>query len=143
LLEKNGKMLSSKRTRHIEIRFFFVTDNVEKKHLRIEYCPTDDMVGDFFTKPLQGSKFTRFRASILGTTEADMNVVQPVCKECVEANDSPVTSMDDKSGSTTSWTEVVSKKKKKPDGLKKKVIFSSSLVGKQSDARLTLFTKRS
>jgi hypothetical protein len=61
----------------------------------------------------------------------------------VEANDSPVTSMDDKSGSTTSWTEVVSKKKKKPDGLKKKVIFSSSLVGKQSDPRLTLFTKRS
>jgi Reverse transcriptase (RNA-dependent DNA polymerase) len=30
LLEKNGKLSSSKRTRHLEIRFFFVTDNVEK-----------------------------------------------------------------------------------------------------------------
>jgi hypothetical protein len=57
LLEKNGKMSSSRRTRHLEIRFFFVTNNVAKKNLRIEYCPTDDMFGDFFTKPLNGSKF--------------------------------------------------------------------------------------
>jgi len=143
LLEKNSKMSSSKRTRHLEIRFFFVTDNVEKKHLRIEYCPTDDMVGDFYTKPLQGSKFTRFRATILGTAMADMDVVQPVRKECVEDSESPVASMGDESGSNTSWTEVVGKRKKKPDGLKRKVIFSSSLVGKQSDPKLTLFTKRS
>jgi hypothetical protein len=63
----------------------------------------------------------------------------------VEDSESPVTSMGDESGSTTSWTEVVGKRKKKPDGLKRKVIFStgSSLVGKQSDPKLTLFTKRS
>jgi hypothetical protein len=101
------------------------------------------MVGVFYTKPLQGSKFTLFCARILGIAEKDMNVVPPVCKECVEAtNDSQVASISDKSGSTTSWTEVV-RKKKEPDGLKKKVIFSSSLVGKQSDPKLTLFTKQS
>jgi hypothetical protein len=63
--------------------------------------------------------------------------------KAVEDSESPVTSMGDKSGSTTSWTEVVGKRKKKPDGLKRKVFFSSSLVGKQSDPKLTLFTKRS
>ena len=32
----------------------------------MEYCPTDEMVADFFTKPLQGSNFEGFRQTILG-----------------------------------------------------------------------------
>jgi hypothetical protein len=47
LLEKNGKMSSSMKTRHIEIQFFFITDNVQKKHIQVEYCPTDNIGGDF------------------------------------------------------------------------------------------------
>ena len=150
LLEKNGKMSSSKRTRHLEIRFFFVTDNVAKKHLRIEYCPTDDMVGDFYTKPLQGSKFIRFRARILGLSDVDVGVSSPVRKECVETNKMSVTTMgqlttkgyvvpgrvDDESGEATSWVDVV--RKKRPDGSGR----SSRLVGKQSVDMLTLFTKQ-
>jgi hypothetical protein len=31
LLEKNGKALSSKRTKHINIRYFFITDRVSKE----------------------------------------------------------------------------------------------------------------
>jgi hypothetical protein len=69
--------------------------------------------------------------------------IKHIDRPCVEDSESPVTSMGDESGSNTSWTEVVGKRKKKPDGLKRKVIFSSSLVGKQSDPKLTLFTKRS
>jgi hypothetical protein len=30
LLEKNGKALSSKRTKHINIWYFFITDRVDK-----------------------------------------------------------------------------------------------------------------
>ena len=52
LLEKNGKKSSSSRTRALNIRYFFVTDQVEKGNLTIEYCPTDEMLGDFMTKPL-------------------------------------------------------------------------------------------
>ena len=37
-----------------------------KKDLEIEHCPTDMMLEDFFTKPLQGSKFQYFRNLILG-----------------------------------------------------------------------------
>ena len=66
LLETNGKKSSSKRTRALNIRYFFITDQVEKGNAEIQYCPTDTMVGDYFTKPLQGEKFRKFRADILG-----------------------------------------------------------------------------
>ena len=69
LLEKNGKFSSSKRTKHIDMRYFFITDFIEKKEVSVECCPTEDMIGDFFTKPLQGSLFRKFRALILNTNE--------------------------------------------------------------------------
>ena len=65
-LETNGKKSSGKRTRALNIRNFFLTDQVEKGNVTIVYCPTDDMVGDFHTKPLQGEKFRKFRNIILG-----------------------------------------------------------------------------
>ena len=51
LLKNNGKHSSSKRTKHINIRYFFITDRIKHGELNIEYCPTDDMVANFFTKP--------------------------------------------------------------------------------------------
>jgi hypothetical protein len=65
LLEKNGRGSSSKRTRHINIRYFFVSDRVAAGEVSIHYCPTAEMLADFFTKPLQGSIFRRFRDFIL------------------------------------------------------------------------------
>jgi hypothetical protein len=66
LLERNGKTSSSKRTKHINVRYFFITDRISKGEVRIEWCPTKDMVADFMTKPLQGSTFKRFRDLIMG-----------------------------------------------------------------------------
>ena len=66
LLGNNGKKSSSKRTRAINIRYFFLTDQVEKGNMAIECVPTDDMTGDFFTKPLQGHKFEKFRKLMMG-----------------------------------------------------------------------------
>ena len=67
LLEKNGRASSGKRTKHMNVRYFFITDKVKNKEVTIEYRPTDDMVADFFTKPLQGQKFFKFRDLILNT----------------------------------------------------------------------------
>ena len=39
---------------------------MEKGNVEIVYCPTSNMIGDFFTKPLQGKKFEYFRDLILG-----------------------------------------------------------------------------
>ena len=66
LLEKNGKASSSKRTKHINIRYFFVTDRVAKGELKVEWCPTLEMIGDYMTKPLQGQLFIKFRDLIMG-----------------------------------------------------------------------------
>ena len=66
LLEKNGKASSSKRTKHINIRYFFVTDRINKKEMTVEWCPSGQMVADFMTKPVQGSLFQKFRDIIMG-----------------------------------------------------------------------------
>jgi hypothetical protein len=65
LLEKNGRASSGKRTRHINIRYFLVADRVKSGEVSIEYCPTEVMLADYLTKPLQGAKFIWFRDQIL------------------------------------------------------------------------------
>ena len=65
-MERNGKASSGKRTRHINIRYFFITDRVNMKEVAIEWCPTKKMVADFMTKPLQGSHFRNLRDYIMG-----------------------------------------------------------------------------
>ena len=65
LLNNNGRASSSIWTKHLNIRYFFITDRIKKGKLKIEYCPTDDRVADFFTKPLQGKKFIQFSKIIM------------------------------------------------------------------------------
>ena len=64
LLENNGKTSCSKRTRHMNIRYFFIKDHVGKT-INIKHCPTEEMLGDYYTKPLQGSQFIKLRNLIL------------------------------------------------------------------------------
>jgi hypothetical protein len=71
LLAKNGRGSSGKRTRHIAIRYFFVADRIQSGELRMEYCPTGDMVADFFTKPLQGALFRRLRDLVMNIKAED------------------------------------------------------------------------
>ena len=67
LLETKGKRSSGKRTRAFNIRYFFLTHQVEKGNVTIEYCPTKEMMGDFFTKPLQREVFQKIQAPHHGT----------------------------------------------------------------------------
>jgi len=41
LLELNGRVSSSRRTRHMNICYFFVGDAAKRQHVTINYCPTD------------------------------------------------------------------------------------------------------
>jgi hypothetical protein len=67
-LEENGKSSSGKRTRHFNIKYFYITDLIQRNEVQIEYCPTDAMIADFMTKPLVGSKFFHFRECIMHQT---------------------------------------------------------------------------
>ena len=69
LLETNGKQSSTKRTRALNIRYFFLHDQIKKGNLSVEYCPTTEMIGDYFTKPLQGKLFRKHCDLIMGRTK--------------------------------------------------------------------------
>ena len=71
-LEDNGLASVGRRSRHLNIRFFFVTDPKKKGNLDIEFCPTDLMQGDYVTKPLDGSKYNGFRVQIMNLPFASM-----------------------------------------------------------------------
>ena len=68
-LENNGRGSSGKKTRHIKVRYFFVTDRIAKGDMRVEHCPTDMLIADYYSKPLQGKKFKIFRNSTLNLNE--------------------------------------------------------------------------
>ena len=65
LLETNGKASAGKRSRHLDIRYFFITDHVNRGDIEIKYCPTEHMVADYYTKPLHGAKFQKFKQEIM------------------------------------------------------------------------------
>ena len=65
-LERNGRASCSNKTRHIHIRYFFVHDVLDQEKIELEHCRTDSMVADFYTKPLQGKQFLKFRDIIMG-----------------------------------------------------------------------------
>ena len=65
-MEINGRNSCTGNSRHIHIRYFFVKDRIEKKEMRVENCPTEHMLADYFTKPLQGSRFKEYRDYIMG-----------------------------------------------------------------------------
>lgn len=62
----------SKNSRHIWIKYFFVTDRVKDKEFNIVYCQIKEMVTDFFTKPLQGVVFITQRKAVLGISQDGM-----------------------------------------------------------------------
>jgi hypothetical protein len=68
-LENNGQASSTKRTRHINIRYFYITSKIKSGRMRVIYHPTKQMVSDYLTKPLQGSLFRTHRNSIMGHDE--------------------------------------------------------------------------
>ena len=87
LLERNGRRSSGKRTRHINNRYFMITDRIAQKEMRVEYCNTTQMVGDLFTKPLQGSLFRRLRDIVLNVQPRLDSIAANESQECVETSD--------------------------------------------------------
>ena len=84
LLEKNGMNKVGKGTRHVKIKYFFVTNKVMNNELKVIYCPTKKMIGDFFTKSLQGALFIEHRNAILGIKEDDFQLYMKQYKDFMQ-----------------------------------------------------------
>ena len=50
LLETNGRASSSKQTKHIKVKYFFIKDKIDQGDVTIEHCPTEQMWTDINTK---------------------------------------------------------------------------------------------
>ena len=55
----------------MDIRYFYVGDHIQNKTLSLHHCPTEEMLADYFKKPLQASLFVRLRNHIMGAEFAD------------------------------------------------------------------------
>ena len=58
-LTKNPVTHSLTRMKHIDIRFHFVHEALEKDVIKIKYCPIEEMVADLLTKPLPKGLFEK------------------------------------------------------------------------------------
>ena len=65
-MERNGKASAGTKSRHIHNRYFWIKDRLSVDNINLIYCPTEIMLADFFTKPLQGSLFKMMRDYIMG-----------------------------------------------------------------------------
>jgi hypothetical protein len=61
----NGKP-NAKTSRHINIRYFWLKDLVQRKQVSVTYISTTIMIADALTKSLSGPLFRIYRDAILG-----------------------------------------------------------------------------
>ena len=52
-----------------------MTEQIKKKAIHVTHCLTEEMIGDFFTKPLQGSLFIKMRNYVMGSEEPGYQVL--------------------------------------------------------------------
>ena len=55
---------TSERTHCIQIRYFWIHDYIDRGDIFLLHCPTEEMIADFFTKPLQGELFIKHRYGV-------------------------------------------------------------------------------
>ena len=90
----------------MNIQFFFIKDHVDSKEIWIEYCPTGDMIADFFTKLLQGRQFYNLQDQVMnvGLSSKYHSDHRSVLRE------------DDGNGTDSDKTQETSKVDPEPDG---------------------------
>jgi hypothetical protein len=86
LLMKNGRLSSGKRTKHLDIRYFYVQDLLNRGVIKIDHCKTEFMIADFFTKPLQGRRFQILRDIILNRDNISVSQYRSVLGNSEEHN---------------------------------------------------------
>ena len=85
-MERNGRNSCTGNSRHVHIRYFFVKDRIDKGEVSVKYCPTYQMLADYFTKPLQGRMFGIYRDVLMGWKHIStlQSIPSPCMKERVE-----------------------------------------------------------
>ena len=84
-LTRNGWKSKSKRTKHINVRYFYITDRLKAGDVsRVIYKPTGDMESDYLTKVLQGKSFHAHRKTLMGLDGINEHLCS-MSRECTRA----------------------------------------------------------
>ena len=79
------------RSKHINIKYHFIREQVCNGKIRLIYCPTEDMLADLFTKGIGSEKFERLRRlcgmcnQVSIEKECGRNALSTVCTCAQEA----------------------------------------------------------
>jgi N-acetylmuramoyl-L-alanine amidase len=82
VLAEKGKS-TNQRTRHINIRYYAIKDLIDRGEALVVYKPTEEMVADYLTKPLQGRQFNSARNFIMCMSQVEAATLVP-SQGCVE-----------------------------------------------------------
>ncbi|PIK40429.1 hypothetical protein BSL78_22712 [Apostichopus japonicus] len=58
--------INHQRSKHIDIRYYFIRTEVNRGKIIIHYCPTEDMIADVMTKPATKLKLEKFAKFFFG-----------------------------------------------------------------------------
>ena len=67
-ISKNG--VKSERTKHIDVKYHFVTEQINAGVIESKYVPTDQQQADIFTKALDKQRFEHFRKELMTRARA-------------------------------------------------------------------------
>jgi hypothetical protein len=130
--ERNGRKSCGPQSRHVDIRYFWIKDRLGLEEFEVRYCPTEQMLADFFTKPLQGSLFRKLRNVIMGYAHVSslLEIAPAVAQERVGSNSEQGVNGD--AAGTQSILKRPSKATERQPQ-KGKVTFANVVQGKQVD----------
>jgi len=77
----NGENSSSKRMCKLNV---FVTDKIKKDNVKVAFCPMNDMIGNFITKPIQRSFLYKWVRSNTICPSAQVLMCTRVCYRIVK-----------------------------------------------------------
>ena len=105
-LALNGRRSAGPKSRHIGIRYFWLKDRLRAGGITVRHCPTLAMLADFFTKPLQGHLFYKFRDALLGYTSVAALATAPDVPLEERVGDRRIGTVDDATTGMHSNSEV-------------------------------------
>jgi hypothetical protein len=49
----------------IKIKYFWISQHIDDKSISLEYVPTEELIADGFTKPLEPKRFREWRTKVM------------------------------------------------------------------------------
>ena len=81
--------LDHSRTKHIDIRYHMIRDNVKKANVKVEICPTQEMVADIMTKPLGSDLHERATLKMMGYVDIISKPGQKLSGAMIRGDEQP------------------------------------------------------